>query len=276
MTLFILLFREREEAFMNMLDKVKNTVLSETAKTTSRELYDNVLGVLSMDPLAALDLIKSVKDLPSTIRDGIFFECFEIFILNLNEYDFQKKEFVEDNLKAMAIALAEVSPNEEAGYQGDPDRLNEYSKRIVKLIDDCGTVQKAFYLANISRAFAKHEIDKKLFFKLGQCIRMLTEEDLFFLSNHVSEGIISEDEDYIDDFRSLGLMYEVDAGFAYSKRAFQLSKYALNYERNISIPEKFPERNIMMAITEEDIDEIVNNNGPKWADFSNENTKQNE
>ena len=260
---------------MNMFAKMKNTALSETTKTASREVYDNIMGVLSMDPLAVVDLIHTVKELPTTIRDGIFFECFETFILNLNEFDEQKQEFVEDNLKAMAIALAEASPNEEAGYQGNAERLSEYSKRIVKLIDDCGTIQKAFYLANISRAFAKHEIDKKLFFKLGQCIRMLTEEDLLFLSKHVNESIIGEDEDYIDDFRSLGLMYEVDAGFAYSKRAFQLSKYALNYEKNISIPEKFPERNIMAPATVEDIDEIVSN-GTKWIDYSNGNIEQKE
>ena len=70
-------------------------------------------------------------------------------------------------------------------------------------------------------------------------------------------------------------MYEVDAGFAYSKRAFQLSKYALNYERNISIPEKFPERNIMASATVEDIDEIVSN-GTKWIDYSNVNIEQKE
>lgn len=259
---------------MNMLDKVINAVSSETTKAAGRELYDNVLGVLGMDPLAALDLIKNIKNFPSTIRDGIFFECFERYILYLNQYDYQNKDVLENNLKNLAIALAEVSPNEKAGYQGDPDRLKEYSKRIVKLIDDCGTIQKAFYLANISRAFAKREIDKKLFFKLGQCIRMLTEEDLLFLTKHVSESTISSDEDYIDDFRSLGLLYEVEAGFAYSKRAFQLSKFALNYEGNISIPEKFPERNIMVATTEDDINEAIKNSGildnsTKWIDFSN-------
>lgn len=133
--------------------------------------------------------------------------------MNLNEYDQEKKAFFEDNLKKMAILLAEVSPNDKADYEGDPDKLHEYSKRIVKLIDDCGTIQKAVYLSNISRAFAKHEIDKRLFFKLGQCIRMLTEEDLLFLRENVKEGIISGEGDYVDDFRGLGLMYEVEGGF---------------------------------------------------------------
>lgn len=243
---------------MDMLSTMKNTVSSETAKAVAKDFYHYILDVFSLDLVAALELIKDVKNLPSTIRDGIFFECFEAYILNLNEYDYKKKAFVEDNLKKMAISLAEASPNDEADYAGDPNRLHEYSKRIVKLIDDCGTIQKAVYLANISRAFAKHEIDKRLFFKLGQCIRMLTEEDLMFLKTNITEGTVSGAGDYVDDFRGQGLMYEVDAGFAYSKRAFQLLRYALDYEGTVSIPEKFPERNVMTAMTDDEIDEIWN------------------
>lgn len=241
-----------------MLSTIRSTVSSGTAKTTAKDFYHNILDAFSLDPVAAIDFIKEVKKLPSTLRDGIFFECFEAYILNLNEYDYKKKVFIEDNLKKMAISLAEASPNQEADYDGDPNKLHEYSKRIVKLIDDCGTVQKAVYLANISRAFAKQEIDKRLFFKLGQCIRMLTEEDLLFLKHSVTKGTVSGNGDYVDDFRGQGLMYEVDAGFAYSKRAFQLLKYALDYEGTVCIPEKFPERNVMTAMTEDEIDEIWN------------------
>lgn len=236
-----------------MSNAMKNVLSSESSKTTVRDIYQSVLDVLSHDPLAVVDLIHKAKNLPSAIRDGIFFECFEAYILNLNEYDYEKKEFVENNLKKMAVLLAEVSPNQEADYEGDPERLHEYSKRIVKLIDDCGTIQKAVYLANISRAYAKCEIDKRDFFKLGQCIRMLTEEDLLFLKENVAEGTVS-DGDYVDDFRGIGLMYEVDAGFAYSKRAFQLLKYALSYETDVRIPENFPVRNVISVADDEDID----------------------
>lgn len=158
----------------------------------------------------------------------------------------------------MANSLAEVSPNDEANYAGDPDKLHEYSKRIVKLIDDCGTIQKAVYLANISRAFAQHEIDKRLFFKLGQCIRMLTEEDLLFLRENIKEGTISGENDYIDDFMGLGLMYNVDGGFHYSLRAFRLLEHALNYEGKVRIPDKFPERNVLMVATDDDIEALFN------------------
>lgn len=216
----------------------KKSVSSGTAKTTVKDFYHNILDVFSMDPVAVVDLIKEVKTLPSTIRDGIFFECFEAYILNLNEYDCKKKKFCEDNLKKMAVSLAEASSNEEADYEG----MHECSKRIVKIIDDCGTIQKAVYLSNISRALAKHEINIRDFFKLGQCIRMLTEEDLLFLKENVREGTVSGEGDYVDDFRGVGLMYEVKAGFAYSLRAFRLLKYALDYEGDVRIPKKFPER----------------------------------
>ncbi len=243
---------------MNVLSTMKNTVSSGTMSVTAKDFYHNILDVLSLDPVAALELVKNVKNLPSTIRDGIFFECFEAYILNLNKYDHKKKVFIEDNLKKMAILLAEVSPNDEADYVGDPKKIHEYSKRIVKLIDDCGTIQKAVYLANISRAFAKHDIDRRLFFKLGQCIRMLTEEDLLFLKENVKEGTISGESDYIDDFRGLGLMYEVDGGFSYSWRAFKLLEYALDYEGKVRVPEKFPQRNVLTVATDDDIEALFN------------------
>lgn len=236
---------------------VKNLISSETIKDATRELYQNIVDSFSLDPVAVIALIKEGKNFPSTVRDGIFFECFESYILCLNGYDSRKKEFIENNLKKLAVSLAEASPNEVAGYAGDNNRLREYSKRLIKLIDDCGTIQEAIYLANISRAMANKEISRRLFFKLGQCIRMLTEEDIIFLSENIKEGIISNDSDYIDDFRGLGLMYEVDGGYAYSKRAFLFLKYALDYEGSVRIPKKFPERNMWTTASDDDIDKII-------------------
>ena len=47
----------------------------------------------------------------------------------------------------------------------------------------------------------------------------------------------------------------------HSKRAFQLLKYALEYEGTVCIPDKFPERNIMTAMTTDELDEMLNG---KW------------
>ena len=85
--------------FLSMLSTIKNTVSSGTARDTVKDYYHNILDIFSLDPVATLDFVKGVKNLPSTIRDGIFFECFEAYILNLNGYDQEKETFVEDNLK---------------------------------------------------------------------------------------------------------------------------------------------------------------------------------
>ncbi len=247
----------------NLFDEKKGMIFlnallalsSESVKITTKELLQKILDILGLDPSNVIDIIKQIKELPSAVRDDIFFESLQAYILKLNNYDSEKKAFIEDNLHKMSVRLAEATPNEKSEYEGNPDKLHEYSKRIVKLIDDCGTVQKAVYLANISRALAEKELNTRDFFKLGQCIRMLTEEDLLFLKKNIREGTMNDIE-YIDDFRGLGLMYEIDGGFAYSLKAFYLLKYGLDYEGNVHIPEKFPERNIISFAGNDEVNDM--------------------
>lgn len=208
-------------------------------KESGENLLDAIIGIFTKDPTAILPLLKALRSLPSTIRDEIFLDNLGTYIMNTYQYNQVTGQFESRNLLSLAAALAEASPNAEAGYGGDPKKLAEYAKRLVKLLDDCGTKQKALYLANITRALLGKLINTQTFFQLSRCIRNLTEEDLLFLSNHILEGTIPRGEDYIDDYRALGLLYEVEEGFAYTPRAFALKKYALCYEQNVQIPKEF-------------------------------------
>lgn len=249
-----------------IIKSVKGIIMPDSTKDTAGEIFKDAVGALQKDPISAWSLIKNMKNLPSALRDSIFMECLQVFLLNSYPFDLDKQEFVGDNLISLAIVLADASPNQEAGYAGNPEVLREYAKRIVKLIDDCGTIQKAYYLACLTRALTSRAIDTKKYFKLCQCIRNLTEEDLLFLKSHISQNIITTDEDYIDDFRALGLLKDVDDGFAYTPRAFELKKYALNYEGNVIIPASFPERYkpiTMEPISKEDIQNIVDASAEK-------------
>lgn len=205
-----------------------------------KNILKDVIGVFMHDPNAAWSLAEDLRSLPSTIRDGIFWDCFETFILCSYSFNKETNKFEAKNLQSLAEALADASPNADAGYQGDPEKLTEYAKRLIKLIDDCGTKQKAYHLSCIARALLDKQIDTRKFFQLSRCIRNLTEEDLLFLSERIESGNISRDKDYIDDYRALGLLYETDEGFSYSKRAFELKKYALCYESHVEIPDSFP------------------------------------
>ena len=113
------------------------------------------------DPNAAWSMLEDVKKLSSTIRDGIFFECLETYILYSYRYNEETNQFESENLQSLAEALADASPNTEANYEGRPDKLNEYAKRLIKLIDDCGTKQKARYIASLTRALLSKQIDRQ-------------------------------------------------------------------------------------------------------------------
>lgn len=223
-------------------DMMTKIIKSGTVQETGKTLLNNLLGVFMCDPAAALSLAGNLKTMPLTIRDGIFLECLETYILNAYQFNEKTSRFEAQNLQSLAVALADASPNEEADYEGNPAKLIEYAKRLIKLIDDCGTKQKANYLAAVTRALLSKQIDTKKFFQLSRCIRTLTEEDLIFLSKHIAIGSVSRSEDYIDDYRALGLLYETNEGFSYSMRAFELKKYALCYENHIKIPDSFPQK----------------------------------
>lgn len=237
---------------LNIIKSTKGILMADATKENAVVVFKDAIGALMKNPIEAWDLVKDMRSLPSVIRDQIFIECLQVFLLNSTEYDLEKQEFVDNTLTSFAVALAEVSPNIEAGYEGDPDRLVEYAKRVVKIIDDCGTIQKSYYLACLARAVRAKYITSTEFFKYSHCIRNLTEEDLQFLGENITQNVITTDEEYIDDYKALGLMKDVDGGFAYTKRAFKLVKYAIIYEENVVLPETFPER--FMPITVTDID----------------------
>ena len=240
----------------NTITMAKETLRSEAAKKSVSEVLRDLISALLGDPIAAMDFIHEARALPSTIKDGIFLECFEVFLSNAYDYDANKKQFVDKNLDSFVIELARANSNKEEVYKGDLEKLNEYAKRIIKIIDDCGTRQKAYYISCLARAVRAGQIDRNKFFKFCYCIRSLTEEDIIFLKNDISDKLIETDEEYIDDFRSLGLLKDVDGGFVYSKRAYELNKYAISYDEEIQVPNVIQERAMPQHLeiaSEEDI-----------------------
>ncbi|MCI9577064.1 MAG: hypothetical protein HFJ84_10615, partial [Clostridiales bacterium] len=98
-----------------------------------KNILKDVIGVFMHDPNAAWSLAEDLKRLPSTIRDGIFWDCLETFILCSYSFNEETNQFEAKNLQSLAVALAEASPNADAGYQGDPEKLTEYAKRFNKI-----------------------------------------------------------------------------------------------------------------------------------------------
>lgn len=248
--------------------KSSGSIIAKSLHDNLGAVLNDVYGILCNNPQSFFSFMMDAKKAPGSIRDSIFVECFIEFYEKAYDIGTNRNAFIANNLRAFSVALAEATPNLEADYAGNPEKLHEYAKRVVKAIDDCGTIQKASYIGYLSRALMNDypsdiKMDTNMYFKLIRCIRNLTEEDLEFLNANIREGLITDDMDYIDDFISLGLMKGVSGGYEYTERAYYLKKYALDYEHHNDIPQlthkrvmpAFPDR-----IDEDYIDNLFKDN----------------
>ena len=127
---------------------INNILGSKVAQEHGEDVLESAIGLLSRDPIAIISSLIKLRKLTLTIRDEIFLENFQNYLIRL--YDIDDAGSINNKCnEKLARLLAEQSPNEEAGYDGDPDRLHENAKRIVKLIDDASTIQKSIYYANL-------------------------------------------------------------------------------------------------------------------------------
>lgn len=240
----------------NMLDALRSDEAKEAGVSTLSNL---TAAITTHDPLSALMLLRDGTLFVTTVRDAMLFESFKNYLTHLNR-DREDGSSGNRDMRTLAERLAAASPNHEAGYEGDPKALTEYAKRLIRAIDDCDTELKARYLANLTRALENEPVDTKKFFQLARCIRSLTDEDLIYLRDHIGPGSISGDEDFIDDYRAVGLVMEVDGGFSYTSRAYDFANYVLNYDtgRKVRPPEQLPQRAVQEAVTEEQIQQMIN------------------
>jgi len=237
---------------------IKKYLKSGSANEEIAKSVGNAIGIMNKDPVSAIKAVNQLLHLPSTIRDGILWENFSVYLRHIFDYD-ENDEPRRKYKKSLSELLANQIPNEEAGYEGKPKDLCENAKRLIKLLDETGTIQKSVYYANLTRAALNDEITVGKFFKLCNCIRNIIEEDLEFLICDIQsqvEKTITDDREAIDDFRSVGLIKEVDGGFAYTLRAFELLKYGLMYEQYVIIPNTIQERIITGSIPSTDINKL--------------------
>lgn len=225
------------------MGKIRALIHSDEVKEKGKNILENLtVALISGDIVAIGKLLSDLVGSPFFIREAIFWQNFIEFL---------------DNGFADETELMKLS-----SMLAEDGNSNENAKRLIKIIDDVGTKKKAIYISNLTRACCMQLIDLSKFFKLSQCITRLTDEDLKFLCNNISPKTIDTDEEYIDDFRNCGLLKEVEGGFVYTKRAYELKKYSLWYGHDVEIPQ-IPERQMISSIDFEDIDDMYSNDKDK-------------
>ncbi|WP_304533336.1 hypothetical protein [Faecalibaculum rodentium] len=220
-------------------------------------LLTNVAEFVHPDSVGRVITLQEMVSGTRSFFDSIWVDNFIIYLTSLGD---EEQALNSPTLVKLAEKLAEFSPNSEANYQGNAKKLNEYAKKLVKIIWDCDTEVKSLYIANLTRALIASQITKEDFFKLGRCVGQLSDEDLHTLEKEIRNKKVIVDTEYIEEFTGLGLMYPVAGGSSFSKKAYKLNKYAINYEKDISRPGPLPQRATIEAIewaTVEDIEGIT-------------------
>lgn len=228
----------------------------------THEVSNLITAIANLLGCSAAEKGKSLLNLlssPRTFHEAILFDNFKLFLTAAGE-----SKFDLSLLTKLGNKLAEISPNDEAKYTGDEILLSTYAKKIIKIIWECDSEEKAKYSANLTRALINGYITKEQYFKLTRCVTALTEGDLQIIGHEAKERKVITEQDYIEEFTGLGLLYPVVGGSCYSNKALLLRNYAIQYEYSCksmmsseSIP-RFKNDNLEIA-TEEDIERLFKN-----------------
>jgi len=195
----------------------------ETAKQNKNGLIDAIIDVIFGGTTDKLKLIVKCLMDDGRISDLLFLNNFEMFLRNGNFDRTQLRKFSgtleeQGNKKAYAIAL-------------------------LKAISDVDSEEKARCLANLTQSVSWLEINLEKYFRLVHTLKQLVAEDLVFLSNSICKGKFLENK-YLDDYIVLGLIREVDGGYVYTERAWELVKYGISRGHDVIIPNEIEKRSV--------------------------------
>ncbi len=70
---------------------LNDIISAQTTKNVTRALLKDVAGVFLCDPQSMIDLLPDLIKAPSTIRDGIFMDSLQAFLLHTYQYDYEKR-----------------------------------------------------------------------------------------------------------------------------------------------------------------------------------------
>lgn len=195
----------------------------EQLKPIGRNTLECIIGFIQGDPISIASCLAKINSETGRISDTIFWDNFKKFL--------QYGDFSIDKLRKLSEKLEEY---------GDK---NDMAIRIIKMIDDIDSEEIARCLANLSQSVINEEITVNNYFRLIRTLRMLVPEDLAYMGQNVRKETFTESP-YLDDYIVSGIIREVDGGYVYTERAWELLKYGISRGHGIEIPDKIKERPI--------------------------------
>ena len=210
---------------MKFSDKAKALQESEEFSEAIKNFTRNVIDAAMGDVIAAAGAMKFIFSSPMFIRECLFWEKFAMYIDGVFLDD--------DDIKKLSEIFA------------DKEEKEEYSRRIIKVIDDIDLKVKVLYINNLTRSLLSGFIVKPDYFRLINVIKDTLEEDLQFVkkeivSQHLKANIHFEflkqnglaiqtvisdqDSDDGDEYKFTPLAHMLDQyGLSYGNERYQYS-----------------------------------------------------
>ncbi|MCQ2017462.1 hypothetical protein [Clostridium butyricum] len=199
---------------MGGMDDINLLAKSNKSHSGLKSFGENLIKAATGDVFAAKDIIKLIVSSPMLIRDFLFWEKFELFL---------KGVFLDND---DARKLSEIF--------ADKEEKVEYSKRIIKIIDDLETDNKVESMIHLTRALLLKLIEKTEYYRLCNALRNTLQEDLKFLNENIEKTILKENI-HIEFLLQNGLVRQTvidgngDNEFEFTPLAHMLDKYGLDY-----------------------------------------------
>lgn len=169
-----------------------------------------VLGeALDGNTSGILEIVKAVEELPANFRDKIFIYNLQRFLNGLDEKGTCGRK--------VGKILAK------SGYD------EEYGIALLKLIDSMDMGEKAKYLSYLCDSVSKDFVTSDECFMYGRLLRDLTPGSIQFIKNNIGNKEFSSKTNEITELLSYDLMYDTDNGYAFSRKAYHLDKFAISY-----------------------------------------------
>lgn len=196
---------------------------AQTLNQNKSTVLDLIIDVLFGGASDKLKLLGDVLLQDGRVSDLIFFNNFQMFL--------KEGDFDVSILRKLSERL-----DEHGNKRG-------YGIAIIKAIDDVESDEKARFLANLTQSVINSEITVENYFRVIHTSKQLIREDLEFLSKKITKETFLENE-HLDDYLVNGLIRQVDGGYVYTDRAWDIVEFGISRGHKIDRPDKIKEREV--------------------------------
>lgn len=208
-----------------IIDELKESILPDG---------DNVMEILvsfiTKDPAVFIKEIKRIISTPTSIKDALFWNNFLNFL--------SEGRFSYEMLRKFSEKLEEEGDSRSSAI------------KIVESISKIDEPIKARYIANLTQSLINGQIDRLNYFRLINTINSLIGDDLQYIADNIEHSGTILNDKHIDDFVSAGIMRNVEGGYYYTERAYDLVEFGIRKGHNIKRPSHIPDRMIFSTETE--------------------------